>query len=144
MRRLELREMSRLPQRHALCRWRRRGAATSATPRIWPCWLSKGVAQGIPASGRACCHPHRSSPAIGTHCCLRNINRPLAASQANVRASKELLPLTPLCSLHPGPRLPGKHMGAHPTGFPNSHASAGRPNGAQAGRAHSPGRRCPL
>lgn len=32
-----------------------------------------------------------------------------------------------------GPSLTGKHMGAYPTGFPNSHARAGRPQGAQVG-----------
>lgn len=111
--------MSRLPQGHALWQRRRRGggAATSATPQIWPCWLSKGAAQGAPASGRACCHPHRSSPAIGTHRCLRNINRPLAASQANVRASKELLPLTPLCSLHRRAPSSGETHGSSPNRF---------------------------
>lgn len=32
------------------------------------------------------------------------------------------------------PSLTGKYTGAHPAGFPNSHARAGRPQGAQPGR----------
>lgn len=44
-------------------------------------------------------HCHRSSLAIITHFCLRNINHPLAASQAHVRVIKGFPSLTPLFCL---------------------------------------------
>lgn len=63
-----------------------------------PDLAKKHVREPQPQLGRGY-HRHRSSLAIITHLCLRNINHPLAASQVYVRAIKEFPPVTPLCCL---------------------------------------------
>lgn len=93
------------------------------------CWLGKGTTpQGGPPSARALYHLHRSSLAILTHLCLRNINHPLAASQINVRGNKELPPLTQLSCLDCKTQPYGETQGSSPSRFPI------RPQGAWLGR----------
>lgn len=75
---------------------------------------------------------HRGSLVIITQLCLRNINHPLAVSQGYVRDNKVLPPLTPLSCLDFETQLYGETHKSYPTGFPNSHARAGRPQGAPA------------
>lgn len=53
--------------------------------------------------------------------CLRNINHRLAASQVNVRGSKEPRPSSHIPAWMLRPSLTGTHTGAYPTGSPNRH-----------------------
>lgn len=80
--------------------------SASPVPQIWnllllllPLDLAKAPArEPQPYTGLGY-HCHRSSLAIITHFCLRNINHPLAASQAYVRVIKGLPSLTQLFCL---------------------------------------------
>lgn len=128
---MDFRERPRGPQGHTPRRGGGGGVgSSSAPPQTGPVGLAKGRAgegQGVPASGRACCHLHRSSRGIVTPP-LKKHKPPLGSFSSKCQ-SRERAP-APHPTLRPGLQDPWVFLTAT--------AGAGRQAPRSPGREGSP------
>lgn len=125
------------------------GAATSAAPpnlAIYSlycaaCWLN--IRETQPQAGLL--SAPQKQPGYHNTALFKKHKPPLGSfSSVMSETIKWSLPSPHLPAWTARPSFMGKDTRAYPTGFPNSHTRAGRPQGAPAGRAHPPGCQCPL